>query len=146
MPYVTVIVEASHSLHLEFAARVNVGFGSQGEAIVQEKNARLIHKYQIHPSGTYERIWTKVLFKYIDEDCWKAVSSEGIILLQNDSFSKPVILKFTPQGDPLKVRCHGGRFSWLCFFNKPQVHLWTIIFRVRKLLCSIRMQSYFMTR
>ena len=108
MYYVTVIIEASHAISLGFAAWTNVGFGSQGEAVVQKKDVDQLHKYQIQQGGTYDEIWNKSLSPHFTEGSRTAISSSGVILAQD--MKEHFILGFTSMGEVLNVWNYGGLF------------------------------------
>ena len=106
--YVTVAVEASHALRLGFTAWENVGFGCQGEAVVQKQHGNQFHKYQIQQGSSYEEIWNKTFTPHFEKGGMTAISSTGVILVQD--IKNRGTYGYTPEGEAFNGWPHEGLF------------------------------------
>ena len=83
-------VEAVTHHKLPFTARWNAGLGYNGELILSDYDSeRHLYKMQ-HSSEEYQETWKKKVPEGMKFDCYKQMTSEGLIFLQNKKDKKSV--------------------------------------------------------
>ena len=94
-------------LNIGFDASNVIGYGPKGEVILSDKKKNTLHKYQFQ-QGTYSKVWSRDMPPTLTRNCYKVVSSSGLILLQ-DRTNSPTFFISEDGREVLRTLQHEGK-------------------------------------